>query len=138
YLQKPDKKRQFYLILLFLLIIYNVAGGLFPDESMSLSIVTQNIIAYGEGFAMGCFFPYYFYKAFDVRHLKFQATYCVFYFLVLPDLIFCCIVYPLVNKLDVTIYIGLLIPIIYAFYMIYQLLEFIKYTKHPPIVWTDF
>lgn len=128
YLQKPDKKRKFYLILLFLLIIYNVAGGLFPDESMSLSIVTQNILAYGAGFAMGCFFPYYFYKAFDVRHLKFQATYGVFYFLVLPYLIFFCIVYPLVNDLDVAIYIGLLIPFIYAFYMIYQILEAIKVT----------
>jgi len=128
YLQKPDKKRKFYLILLFLLIVYNVAGGLFPDQSMNLSIVTQNILAYGAGFAMGCFFPYYFYKAFDVRHLKFQATYGVFYFLVLPYLIFFCIVYPLVNNLDVAIYIGLLIPFIYAFYMIYQILEAIKVT----------
>jgi DNA-binding CsgD family transcriptional regulator len=128
YLQKPDKKRKFYLILLFLLIVYNIAGGLFPDESIKLSIVTQNILAYGAGFAMGCFFPYYFYKAFDVRHLKFQATYGVFYFLVLPYLIFFCIVYPLVNNLDVAIYIGLLIPFIYAFYMIYQILEAIKVT----------
>jgi DNA-binding CsgD family transcriptional regulator len=128
YLQKTDKKRKFYLILLFLLIVYNIAGGMFPDENINLPIVTQNILAYGAGFAMGCFFPYYFYKAFDVRHLKFQATYGVFYFLVLPYLIFFCIVYPLVNNLDVAIYIGLLIPFIYAFYMIYQILEAIKVT----------
>lgn len=128
YLQKPDKKRKFYLILLFLLIVYNIAGGMFPDGNIDLPIVAQNILAYGAGFAMGCFFPYYFYKAFDVRHLKFQATYGVFYFLVLPYLIFFCIVYPLVNNLDVAIYIGLLIPFIYAFYMIYQILESIKIT----------
>lgn len=128
YLQRPEKKRKYYLILLGLLILYNLAGGLFPDEDIAISVVTQNILAYGAGFAMGCFFPYYFYKAFEVRHLKFQATYGVFYFLVLPYLIFFCIVYPLVNDLDVAIYIGLLIPFIYAFYMIYQILESIKIT----------
>src|SRR5690606_41620043 len=47
YLQKPDKKRKFYLILLFVLIIYNVAGWLFPYESMNLSILNQNILSYG-------------------------------------------------------------------------------------------
>src|SRR5690554_6561053 len=128
YLQKPDKKRKYYLILLGLLIVYNAAGGLYPDEHLAMPVVVQNIMAYGAGFAMGGFFPYYFYKAFDVQHLKFQATYGVFLFLVMPYVIFFCIIYPLVNNLDVAIYIGLLIPFIYAFYMIYQILESIKMT----------
>jgi len=128
YLQKPEKKRKYYLILLFLLIIYNLAGGIFPDEEIPISIVLQNILAYGAGFSMGCFFPYYFYRAFEVKHLKFQATYGVFLFLILPFLVFFCIVYPLVNDLDIAIYVGLLIPFIYAFYMVYQILESIKIT----------
>jgi len=36
YLRKPDKKRKFYLFLLFLLIVYYIAGGLFPDEGINL------------------------------------------------------------------------------------------------------
>lgn len=47
YLQRPEKKRKYYLILLGLLILYNVAGGLFPDEDIAISVVTQNILAYG-------------------------------------------------------------------------------------------
>src|SRR5690606_32079397 len=39
-----------------------------------------------------------------------------------------CIVYPLVKDLDIAIYVGLLIPFIYAFYMVYQILESIKIT----------
>lgn len=128
YLQKPEKKRKYYLILLFLLIVYNLAGGIFPDESLRISVILQNILAYGAGFSMGCFFPYYFYRAFDVQHLRFQATYGVFLFLVLPFVIFFCILYPLINDLDIAIYVGLLIPFIYAFYMVYRILESIKKT----------
>lgn len=61
YLQKPtERKRKYYLVLLFLLIIYNVAGGLFPDDQIPLSIPLQNILAYGAGFLMACYFPFYF------------------------------------------------------------------------------
>src|SRR5690606_9369938 len=85
YLQKPtERKRKYYLVLLFLLIIYNVAGGLFPDGEIPLPIQLQNILAYGAGFLMACYFPFYFYKAFDIHHLKFQAKYGVLIFLVLP------------------------------------------------------
>ena len=69
YLQKPaESKRKYYLILLFLLIIYNIAGGLFPDEDIPLPIRLQNIMAYGAGFLMACYFPFYFYKAFDIHN----------------------------------------------------------------------
>src|SRR5690554_3152235 len=69
YLQKPsERKRKYYLVLLFLLINYNLAGGLFPDGDLPLHIRLQNILAYGAGFLMACYFPFYFYKAFDITH----------------------------------------------------------------------
>ena len=71
YLSRPqDKSRMWYLILLFLLIVYNITGGLFPDPRINIPIVTQNIIAYGSGFLMGAYFPYYFYKGFGLKGLR--------------------------------------------------------------------
>lgn len=93
YLLKPnEKKRKYYLILLFLLIIYNLAGGLFPDDSLTMSLELQYILAYGTGFLMGAYFPYYFYRAFNITHLEFHAKYGVLIFLILPFIIFFCFI----------------------------------------------
>lgn len=89
YLERPqDKGRMWYLILLFLLIVYNITGGLFPDPNIGIPTVTQNIIAYGSGFLMGAYFPYYFYRAFELKRLRFHAIYGVLCFLILQYLIF--------------------------------------------------
>ncbi len=123
YLQKPnEKKRKYYLILLFLLIIYNIAGGLFPDENLPLSIELQYIIAYGTGFCMGAYFPYYFYRAYTITHLEFHAKYGVLIFLILPFIIFFCMLYPFGWDLMTVIYVGMIIPFLYAFYMVYNIL----------------
>ena len=64
-LQNPaDKNRKYYLVLLGLLIVYNIAGGLFPDPDLPLSLNVQINLAYGSGFVMGAYFPYYFYRVF--------------------------------------------------------------------------
>src|SRR5690606_463481 len=115
YLQKPTEgRRKYYLVLLFLLIIYNIAGGLFPDDQIPLSIPLQNILAYGAGFLMACYFPFYFYKAFNITHLKFHAKYGVLIFLFLPFLLFFCLLYTLGVELRTVVYVGLIIPFFYA------------------------
>src|SRR5690606_18134941 len=101
YLQRPqDKGRMWYLVLLFLLITYNITGGLFPDANIAIPIVAQNIIAYGSGFLMGAYFPYYFYRAFELKRLRFHAIYGVLCFLLLPYLIFFVIDYGIDGDLD--------------------------------------
>ncbi len=121
-----EKKRLYYLILLGLLIIYNVAGGLFPDPNFSLPLKIQMNLAYGSGFFMGAFFPYYFYKAYDMDELKWQAKYGVWLFLILPFFLFFSILYPLSNDLPKTIWYGLAIPLAYAFFLVYKILASIR------------
>src|SRR5690554_1165135 len=75
---------------------------------------------------MACYFPFYFYKAFDITHLKFQAKYGVLIFLFLPFLLFFCLLYPMGIELKTAIYVGLIIPFFYAFYMIYNILWAIR------------
>ncbi|WGQ09714.1 helix-turn-helix transcriptional regulator [Pedobacter gandavensis] len=127
YLSCPeDKSLLWYLILLGLLIFYNVTCGLFPDPKIPLPIVTQNIIAYGAGFLMAAYFPFYFYKSFDLKLLRFQAFYGVHLFLLLPYFMFFVLIYGLMEDLDFALRYGLIIPFGYSIYMMWAIFIAIK------------
>lgn len=127
YLIKPqDKYRRWYLILLLLLIFYNITGGLFPDPEINIPINIQNIVAYGSGFLMASYFPYYFYKAFDLRLLRFHAIYGVPLFLLLPYLVFFVIAYSFTNNLDLAIKYGVIVPFFYSFVVLRAILIAIR------------
>jgi DNA-binding CsgD family transcriptional regulator len=115
YLNEPqDKRRGWYSLLLFLLVLYNVTGGLFPDPRIPISISLQEMIAYGTGFLMASFFPFYFYKAFDLKSLRWHALFGVPLFLMLPYVIFFVVVYSINGNLDIDIKYGMIAPFIYA------------------------
>lgn len=115
YLQRPfEKKRLYYIILLALYIVYNVCGGLFPDPNLTIPLNIQNVLAWGSGFALACFMPYYFYKAYNLEKLNFHAKYGVILFLVLPFLMFFGIEYLLTDNIDLAVKHGVIIPFIYA------------------------
>lgn len=129
FLIKPqDEYRKWYLILLLLLIFYNITGGLFPDPDINIPVVTQNIIAYGSGFLMASYFPYYFYKGFDLRSLRFHAVYGVPLFLLLPYVVFFVIAYSFKNNLDFAIENGVIVPFFYSFIVLWAILIAIR--KH--------
>lgn len=130
FLQKPsEKQRKYYLILLALLIVSNVFWGLFPDENLPMSIQWQYILAYGSGFITGAYFPFYFYKAFEIQDLAFQAKYGVLWFLILPFVLFFCILYPLGLEIQTVITIGFTVPLVYSIYILKEILRFIR-NKH--------
>lgn len=121
-----DRNRFWYLLLLALLLIYNVTGGLLPDVRWSVPIVAQNIIAYGSGFVMASYFPYYFYRAFNLKRLKFHARYGVLLFLMLPYIIFFIIIYPITGNLDHATSYGMIVPFAYSVMVLYAMLDAIR------------
>jgi DNA-binding CsgD family transcriptional regulator len=122
-----DKRRLAYLILLVLLVGYNVTGGFFPDpDIVLLSIPVQNIIAYGSGFLMAAYFPYYFYVSFDLRSLRFHALYGTSLFLLLPYFVFFAVLYPMSENLDFAINYGLIIPALYSPVLLYAMFAAIR------------
>lgn len=130
YLYRPeDKNRFWYLILLFLLITYNITGGLFPDPKINLPIVTQNILAYGSGFLMASYFPFYFYKGFELKTLRFHAIYGVPLFLLVPFIVFFVIAYSINRNLDIAIKYGVIIPFFYSLVLLWAITKavIIKY-----------
>jgi DNA-binding CsgD family transcriptional regulator len=116
-----DKSRMWYLILLALLIVYNITGGLFPDPNIGISIIAQNIIAYGSGFLMASYFPYYFYKAFELNRLRFHALYGVPLFLLVPYIVFFVIAYSFNGNLEFAIEYGVIIPFFYSFVIVWAI-----------------
>jgi DNA-binding CsgD family transcriptional regulator len=115
YLSRPqDRQRLWYLILLILMLFYNIAGGLFPDPKMNIPISVQMMLAYGTGFLTASYFPFYFYKAFDMRSLRWHALYGVPLFLILPYVIFFVIDYAINGNLDTDLKYGMIAPLIYA------------------------
>lgn len=127
YLSRPeDRSRFWYLVLLFLLIIYNVTGGLFPDPRYSISIIAQNIVAYGSGFLMASYFPYFFYKGLEFNKLRFHALYGVPFFLLLPYIVFFVILYSVTGDLDFAIRWGMVAPFAYSFIIVVAILNAIR------------
>ena len=122
-----DKTRLWYFVLLALLILYNLTGGLFPDAGIHLiSIRVQNVIAYGAGFGMATFFPYYFYRSFQLEGLKYHALYGAPLFLMLPYLIFFWVVYPVTGDLNLVIDYGMVVPFLYSPVLLWAILRSIN------------
>jgi signal transduction histidine kinase/DNA-binding NarL/FixJ family response regulator len=125
-LARPDDKTAVLnIVLIFLLITYNVTGGLLPDTNLPSSIFIQEVIAYGTGFITSCFFPYYVYNAFGLEKMKFHIYKGVFLFLMLPYFLFV-IVFAVTNNLEMAKNI-LVLPVLYALWIIYSLANAIKY-----------
>jgi len=133
YLGHPqDKHRLYYVGLLFFLICKNIASGFFPDPNLATPpMVFQYAIAYGMGFLMGAYFPYYFYKAFELARLRWHALYGVPLFILLPF----AIIFPgkffFDGNIDTAINYGMVIPAGYALILLFLIQQSIqaKYKK---------
>ena len=125
-LARPDDKTAYLnIILIFLLIIYNITGGLLPDENMPGSFFIQEVLAYATGFITPCYFPYYVYTAFSLKKMKFHAFKGIYLFLAIPYLLFV-IVFALTNKLEDAKDL-LILPVVYALWVIISMVKAIRY-----------
>lgn len=121
-----DRNRIWYLVLLVLLIFKNLTGGLFPDPGFSVPVYIQNIIAYGFGFAVTSFLPYYFYRAFELKALRPHALYGVPLLLMLPYLGFFMIAYAIHEDLEFTVHYGILLPFAYSVVLLWVMFRAIR------------
>jgi len=127
YLIRPaDRHRRYFLVLIDLLIVYNITGGLFPDLAIPIPVHIQNIIAYGTGFLTAAYFPYYFYRVFNLRLLRFHALYGVPLFLLLPFLLFFVISYAWHKDLWLAIRYGVVVPFYYSLVLLWAILRAIR------------
>jgi DNA-binding CsgD family transcriptional regulator len=127
YILRPkDKSRLLYLLLLFLFQFYNITGGLFPDPKIDIPIPEQEMIAYGSGFLMASFFPFYFYKAFDLKSIRWHALFGVPLFLMLPYLVFFVLIYAINGNLNVDIRFGMIVPLIYSLILLWVIFRAIR------------
>lgn len=115
YVSRPDEYyRIWFLILLILLVMYNLASSLYPDPKINLALNLQNILKYGSGFLTATYFPFYFYKTYNLKTLRFHAFYGAPLFLMLPYLIFFVFIYTMNNNLEFAVNYGFIIPFFYG------------------------
>lgn len=120
-----DKIAALNSILIFLLITYNITGGLLPDPKLPGSFFIQEAIAYATGFIVPCFFPYYVYRAFKLTKMEFHAKRGIFLFLMLPYFIFI-VTLAAYNDLEKAKNL-LILPVLYAVWVNISLFKAIKY-----------
>jgi len=115
YLQRTtDKKRFLYLLLIVGVILYNICSGFLPDNDIPIAIPIQNGVAYFVSFCVSMYFVWYFYLAFDLKHLKFFATFGSFYFLFLPFLLLFVLPYAITGDLALSRQLTVVIPFLYG------------------------
>ena len=125
-LSRPgDKTTILNITLIFLLIIFNLASGLLPDPNLMGSFFVQESIAYASGFIAPTYFPYYVYKAFDLKKMRFHAFRGVYIFLIIPYILFV-IVLGVTNDLNAANYV-LIIPVFYAPWVNISLYKAVKF-----------
>jgi DNA-binding CsgD family transcriptional regulator len=125
--RRDDQASYLNIILIILLILYNVTGGLLPDPNMPGSYFVQECIAYGTGFTTPCYFPYFVYKGFDLEKMRFHARRGVFYFLIVPYLLFVAVF--AISDLEKAQNI-LIIPVLYALWVLFSLYRAIRFKYH--------
>ena len=130
-LARPDDQTVFLNIaLIFLLLLYNITGGLLPDPKLPGSFFWQEVIAYATGFIAPCYFPYYVYKAFGLARLKYHAYKGVFLFLIIPYFLFVA-AFALSDDLKVAQNL-LILPVLYSSWLVILVIRSIqdKYDNH--------
>ncbi|WP_240315351.1 response regulator transcription factor [Mucilaginibacter pineti] len=84
------------------------------------------MIAYGMSFLMGSYFPFYFYKEFDLKALRKHVIYGVPSFLIMPYLLFFVILYMLNGDLRKDIRYGVIVPFAYSLVLLWVILSAIR------------
>lgn len=112
--RKSDQKRLLYLILLVGMIMYNMASGFLPDKQLFLPIPLQNGIAYFVSFCTSMYYVWYFYKAFELDHLRFFTTYGSFFFLFVPFVVLFVVPYYVTGSLALSRQLTVVIPFFYG------------------------
>jgi DNA-binding CsgD family transcriptional regulator len=131
YLNRPgDRQRLWYLLLLALLIIYNLANGFFPDPARWPDMRVQVLVADGFAYLMGAYIPWYFYKAYELKALRWQVRRGVPLFILLPFAIFS-IAYLFNNQLPGDREWTVLVPALYGMVVLWAMLRaiLVKYRE---------
>ncbi|MBS1681602.1 MAG: helix-turn-helix transcriptional regulator [Bacteroidetes bacterium] len=87
---------------------------MFPDENIPLPVMLQEVIAYLFAFGTSMYFVYYYYKAFDLKRLKFFVTFGSLIFLFAPFLFLFVVPYYITGDLVWSRRLAVVIPFLYG------------------------
>ncbi len=123
FLARPnDKQRRWFLLLLFFVVYYNTVSGFLPDKNITyISIELQNVIAYSGGLFLSFYLPFYIFKSFRLKTLKFYAYWGSPLFLLMPFMMCFILPYYVTGDLNLSRKLVVIVPFVYALSFIYSL-----------------
>ncbi|MBT2560082.1 helix-turn-helix transcriptional regulator [Pedobacter sp. ISL-68] len=127
YFYRPQDAHQGkYCLLLFLLVLFNISIGFLPNAEIQFPVQVQIMITNATGFLLASYFPYYFYREFELVSIRWHATRGVFLFLLLPYLFFYVILSSINGQLEKDTKYGSIIPTVYFFVILWDILKAIR------------
>ena len=74
YLIANPKTSRRFLLLILLFFFYNLASGLLPDDKISIDLFFQNVLAFGSGILLACYYFYFLVKELEIQQRRFFSV----------------------------------------------------------------
>lgn len=117
-ISKPYNRANWrFLLLISLFVFYNLCSGLFPDRSIhSINLFTQNILAFGSGIILACYYFYFLVKEIEITQRQFFNIKFLFISLISSFLLLYVLTYFFYNDFDIAKKVFIVPPVIIAVY----------------------
>jgi DNA-binding CsgD family transcriptional regulator len=129
-----DKSRLRFLVLISLFIFYNLASGFLPDKNIPISIFIQNIIAFGSGILLACYYFFYLTKELNIIQERLFNSKILIYSLSISFVLGFVFTYLITSSINLSKQLFIIFPVLIAIYFCIKTVSFIiKRKKNNPI-----
>ncbi len=116
-----------FLLLIFLFVCYNLCSGLFPDSTIhSINLFTQNVLAFGSGILLACYYFYFLVKEIEITQRKLFNIKFLFLSLFFSFVLLYVGTYLIYGNLQIAKQIFIIPPVIIALYFCFTTIREIR------------
>lgn len=106
-----------FLFLISLFVFYNICSGLFPDRNIhSINLFIQNVLAFGSGIILACYYFYFLVKEIEITQRKFFNIKFLFVTLVSSFLLLYVLTYFFYSDFKIARKVFIVPPVLIALY----------------------
>ncbi len=127
YLERTqDKSRLRFLILILMFLFYNISSGLLPDKNINISILLQNVLAFGSGIILASYYFYYLVKELNMTQGKLFNTKMLLLGLISSFILGFVFTYIFTGNISFSIKAFIIFPIIISIYFCVKTVQFLS------------
>ncbi|WP_066755544.1 response regulator transcription factor [Crocinitomix algicola] len=116
-----------FLFLISLFVCYNIFSGLFPDRNIhSINLFIQNVLAFGSGIILACYYFYFLVKELEINQRSFFNIKFLFLSLVSSFLLLFVLTYFLYGDFKIARKVFIVPPVVIALYFCFNTIREIR------------